>query len=71
MIPARERIGRFWLLAAIIVLLAGCILTYTTRHEEDNPYKDLQVEAATIMRDAEAYMKDEILGVASRSRRRT
>lgn len=61
MIPARERIGRFWLLAAIIVLLAGCILTYTTRHEEDNPYKDLQVEAATIMRDAEAYMKEEIL----------
>ncbi len=58
-----EKIGKTYLIAAFLILLLGAVLTYTTRHEEDNPYRDLQVEAAQRMFDAEAYMKEEILSL--------
>ncbi len=56
-----EKIDIPYLLVVFIILAAGVLLTLHTRHMEDNPYRDLQIEAADRMFEAESYMKNEIL----------
>ena len=52
-----SKIDLKYIIIALAILLVGAALTHFTRHVEDNPYKDDQIEAASRMFEAEAYMK--------------
>ena len=58
-----SKIDLKYIIIALAILLVGAALTHFTRHVEDNPYKDDQIEAASRMFEAEAYMKAEILSL--------
>ena len=58
-----SKIDLKYIVIALAVLLIGAVLTHFTRHVEDNPYKADQIEAASRMFEAEAYMKEEILSL--------
>ena len=61
-----SKIDLKYIIIALAILLVGAALTHFTRHVEDNPYKDDQIEAASRMFEAEAYMKEEILSAAAK-----
>lgn len=51
------RIPTGYLAAALLVLLAGCLLLYATRRDAQTAFYDTQLRAARRMAQAEAYLK--------------
>ena len=57
------RIGKPFLIAALVVLVVGTYLVYFLAQKSDSDYKDLQYAASRRMEEAEAFLKERIVSL--------
>lgn len=57
------RIGKPFLIAALVVLVIGACLVYFLAQKSDSDYKDLQYAAARRMEEAESFLKERIVSL--------
>ncbi len=57
----KSKINLLFILIAIVILIVGIVATFLTQHIEEREYRDLQLEAAELMAEAESAIKAKML----------